>query len=118
MASTLPPFSFTVAYLLLIIAITISTIIMVVVGGWMKDRLQKGGLRFGFAKKSVLRRRLFGFLLFIVSIFLLGWLSERLQNSVYNYLMGSAGNSIVGVIVALAFAYLMYELIIWRNLSS
>jgi hypothetical protein len=118
MATELPAFSFSIAYLLLIIAITITTILMLVMGGWMKGRLQTGGLRFGFAQKSTIRRRLFGFLLFILAIFLLGWLTERLQSAVYNYLLQNAATSITGVIAAIVFAYLMYEIFVWRKYNK
>jgi small-conductance mechanosensitive channel len=101
-----------------ILAITISTIIMLVMGGWMRGRLQKGGLRFGFAQKSVIRRRLFGFLMFIVAIFLIGWLMERLQATVYALLMQSAATGITGVLFAFGFSYLMYEIFVWRKYNK
>jgi hypothetical protein len=118
MASALPPFSFSIGYFMLILAITISTIIMLVLGAWIKDRLQKSGLRFGFAQKSKIRRRLFGFFLFVIAIFLLGWMSERMQSTVYNLLMQNAASSISGVVIAVFFAYLMYEIFVWRKYNN
>src|SRR5687768_11145470 len=98
--ATLPTFSFTLAYFTYILAVTIATLLMIILGGWVTNRLQKGGLRFRFANKSNLRRKFFGFLLFIFAIFLTGWMSERLQRSLYEYLQQNIVTGITGFVVA------------------
>jgi hypothetical protein len=116
--ATLPPFSFTLDYFLFILAITISTLLMLIFGGWIQRRMQKGGLKFGFANKSTFRRKFFGFLLFIVAIFMTGWLSERLQSSVFNYLKQNAATSITGLLVAVLIAWFMYDWLVWRKQNT
>lgn len=113
--ATLPPFSLSVSYFLSILAVTITSLIMIVIGGWVKDRFQKRGLRFQFANKTRWRRKLFGFFLFIVAIFLLGWMGERLQLAVYKYLMQNAASSITGMVVAVLVAWFLYDWLVWRK---
>ena len=83
--ATLPPFSFTISYFLYILAVTITSLLMIIIGGWVKDRFQKKGLRFRFAQKSRFRRKFWGFILFIVAIFLLLAVNDRA-------LIGERGN--------------------------
>lgn len=116
--ATLPPFSLTVDYFVFILAVTISTLLMIVFGGWIQARLQKGGLRFGFANKSNFRRKFFGFLLFIVAIFLTGWLSERLQNAVFTYLKQNVATSITGLLASLLVAWFLYHWLVWKKHNS
>ena len=118
MAATLPPFSLSAGYFLYILAVTIGSIFMLVIGGWIKERLMSRGLRFRFAHKSRIRKHLFGFLLFIVAIFLLGWMSERLQATLYSYLMQNAASSITGIILSVVFAFVMYEIFIWGKYNK
>lgn len=113
MVAVLPPFSLSASYFLYILAVTISAIFMLVVGGWIRERLMSRGLRFRFAHKSRIRKHLFGFLLFIVAIFLLGWMSERLQATMYDYLMQNAATSVTGIIISIIFAFIMYEIFVW-----
>jgi MFS family permease len=111
----LPPFSFSIGYMMAILAVTITSLLMIIIGGWIKDRFQKKGLRFRFANKSMLRKKATGFLLFIIAIFLLGWMGERLQLAVYNYLMQNAASSITGIIIALLVAWFLYDWLVWRK---
>jgi amino acid permease len=111
----LPAFELSVSYLLAVIAVTMTSLIMMIFGGWMRERMQKGGLRFRFAKKTRFRRKLTGFLLFIVAIFLLGWLSERLQIAIHDYLSRSAGTTISGIAVALLVTWFMYDWFVYRK---
>jgi hypothetical protein len=113
--ATLPEFSWSIGYVMFIIAVAISSIIMIFIGGWVKGRMEKGGLRFGFAQKSKFRRKLSGFFLFIGAIFLVGWLGERLQQSLYAYLMQNAASSITGIVIALLVCWFMYDLFVWRK---
>jgi ABC-type spermidine/putrescine transport system permease subunit II len=113
--ATLPTFSFTIAYFVFILAVTISTLLMIIFGGWITSRLQKGGLRFGFANKTTLHRKFFGFLLFIIAIFLAGWLSERLQNAIYMYLQQNVATSISGLAIAFLVAWVLYDWLVWRK---
>lgn len=116
--ATLPPFSISSSYFLYILAVTIGSIAMMVVGGWIRERLQRNGLRYRFARKSKFRRHFFGFLLFIIAIFLLGWMGERLQSAVYNYLIKNAASSITGIILAVVFAFIMYEIFVWGKYNK
>jgi biotin transporter BioY len=115
MAGTLPSFSLTVSYFMFILAVVLTSMLMLFIGGWIKDRMQKGGLRFGFAQRSKFRRKFFGFLLFVIAIFLVGWLSERLQNTVYQYLMQNAASSATGIIIAMLLCWFMYDFFVWRK---
>jgi uncharacterized membrane protein len=111
----LPEFSFSVAYTMFILAVVMSSLLMLFIGGWIKDRMQKGGLRFGFAKKTTFRKKFFGFFLFIIAIFLVGWMGERLQSSLYDYLMHNAATSISGIIIAILICWFMYDFFVWRR---
>jgi hypothetical protein len=108
-------FSFTYQYLNYVFAVTIASLFMIVFGGWVQTRLHKGGLRFAFANKSKYHRKLTGFILFIVSIFLLGFLSERLQQSLYNYFQYRVATSIIGIILILVVAWFLYDWLVWRK---
>lgn len=110
-----PAFSLSLDYFLYILAVTITSLLMILIGGWVKNRFQKKGLRFQFANKSRFRRKFWGFVLFIVAIFLLGWMGERLQNSVYSYLEQNAATSITGIIIALLVAWFLYDWLVWRK---
>jgi len=88
---------------------------MIILGGWVTARFQKGGLRFAFANKSTFRKKFFGFLLFIVGIFLLGWFGERLQQTVYSFVKGGAAQGITSILVAFLVAWLMYDWLVWRK---
>jgi hypothetical protein len=114
----LPPFSFTVDYFAFILSVTIASLLMMILGGWITNRMQKGGLRFAFANKSTVRKKFFGFLLFVTGIFLLGWLSERLQQTVFSYVKGGTAGSITSIIVAFVIAWFMYDWLVWRKHNS
>jgi hypothetical protein len=111
----LPQFSFTLDYFLYILAVTINSLLMIIIGGWMKERMQKGGLRFGFANRSRFRRKIFGFLLFILAIFILGFLSERLQVALLNYLKTNVATNILGLCIAVLVAYMLYDWLVFRK---
>jgi hypothetical protein len=106
---------FSVAYLLYILAITLTSLLMIIIGGWIRDRLQKGGLRFRFAQKSNFRKKLTGFFMFIIAIFLLGWMGERLQAAVFDYLVQNIATSIVGFIVVILITWFLYDWLVWRK---
>jgi len=110
-----PSFSFTLSYFLYILAVTLTSLLMILIGGWVKNRFQKGGLRAGFANKSTFRKKLFGFVLFIIAIFLLGWMGERLQNSLFLYLEKNVASNIIGVLFAVLAAWLLYDWLVWRK---
>jgi cation transport ATPase len=113
--ATLPPFEFSIKYVLYILAVTMTSLLMIIIGGWVKERFQKKGLRFQFANKSKFRKKFWGFILFIVAIFLLGWMGERLQNAVYNYLLKNAATTITGIIVAILITWFLYDWLVWRK---
>jgi uncharacterized protein YacL len=113
--ATLPPFSFSIAYFTFILSVTLTSLTMILIGGWITRRLQKGGLRFRFANKSTFSKKFFGFLLFICAIFTFGWLSERLQSSLYQYLQQNVAQGVSGIVISLLIAYFMYDWIVWRK---
>lgn len=101
-------------YVVFVLTVTLTSLLMIVFGGWVKNRLQKGGLRFGFARKSRLHRKFFGFLLFIIAIFLTGLLSERLQSALFSYLKTNVATSITGICVVFLVAWILYDVLVWR----
>jgi hypothetical protein len=110
-----PAFSFSLDYFIFVLAVTLNSLLMIIIGGWMTARFQKGGLRFGFANKSTFRKKFFGFFLFIIGIFLAGFLSERLQSTILTYLRRNATTSIAGIIIAVLAAWFLYDWLVWRK---
>ncbi|HIH24214.1 TPA: hypothetical protein HA251_04230 [Candidatus Woesearchaeota archaeon] len=108
-------FAFTTSYLVTVFAVTIATLLMMIFGGWVTNRIQKGGLRFGFANKTRFHRKFWGFVLFIITIFLLGFLSERLQQTLYNYFKIHFTTSITGIIVMFLVAWFLYDWLVWKK---
>lgn len=108
-------FAFSFEYFIFVMAVTITSLFMIIFGGWVKTRFQKGGLRFQFANKSKFRRKFFGFVLFIVSIFMLGFLSERLQNAMFDYFKNRVATSIGGIVIILVVAWFLYDWLVWRK---
>jgi hypothetical protein len=110
-----PAFSFTTEYFLFVLAVTLNALFIMVIGGWIQDRLQKRGLRMG---RSTLRKRFWGFMLFIISVLLVGFLSERLQAVIFSYLQQNAATNIIGIVGAVVIAYVLYEWLILRKVET
>ncbi len=108
-------FAFSLDYFYFVMAVTITSLFMIIFGTWVRNRFQKGGLKFQFANKSKFRRKFFGFILFIISIFLLGFLSERLQSSLQNYFKVHIATSVVGICIIFGVAWLLYDWLIWKE---
>jgi hypothetical protein len=108
-------FAFTTDYLVFVFAVTITSLLMLIFGTWVKNRFQRGGLRFGFANKTRLHRKFWGFVLFIASIFLLGFLSERLQQTLYNYFRLELATSVSGILIIFLIAWFLYDWLVWKR---
>jgi hypothetical protein len=104
----LPEFSLTLAYFLFLLSVVITTVGLVAVGGIAK---------WAFWRPSHARigKKLLFFPLFIVGIFAVGWLSERAQQGVYEYLLENAARGIPFLIGTIALAWVLYDWVVWRK---
>ncbi len=106
--ATLPEFSFTLPYLLFLLAAVITTLGLVALGGIAKALLWR-------PRKATFRRKLVFFPAFIAGIFVAGWISERAQQGVYAYLLENSARGIPFLIGTVALAWVLYDWGVWRS---
>lgn len=106
--ATLPPFSFSAGYFLFILSVTLTSLGLVAVGGMIKSV---------FKRKTfpTFRKKIIIFPLFIIGIFVMGWLTAKLQQLVLVYLEKNVATSITGLLIALTVTWFLYDWAVWRK---
>ncbi len=96
-------------YVLLVLSVTLTTLILLTIGG-------VGKWFFGRHKRiPTFRKKFWFFPVFIVGIFAMGALSALAQQAMYAYLKQNVATSISGFAVAALVAWFLYDWTIWRS---
>ena len=103
---SIPPFSFTGAYFLFILSVMLTTLLILFAAGLLRS----------FRRKTfpTLRKKLLVFPLFVAGIFVMGWVTAKIQEYVYAYLMRNVATSILGIVITLVVAWALYDWVLWR----
>lgn len=95
--------------LLVVLSVTLTTLGLLTLGGFVK-------WFFGRHKHNAsFRKKFWIFPLFIIGIFAIGAISALTQQLVYAYLKQNVATSITGLAVALLVAWFLYDWTIWRR---
>jgi hypothetical protein len=96
-------------YALFVLSVTLTTLILLALGGI-------GKWFFSHHKhNATFRKKFWIFPLFIASIFLMGWLSSLAQTFMYAYLKQNIATSISGLAIAVLIAWVLYDWAVWRR---
>lgn len=104
----MPSFGPTPEYLLFLLSVIITTLGLITVGG-----LLRGVFRSRY--RARFRKKLLFFPVFVIGLFAIGWLSERLQQWLFAYLKQNVATSLSGLFIAILIAWLLYDWVFWRR---
>ncbi len=96
-------------YVVFVLAVTLTTLGLLFVGGI-------GKWFFGRHKQQpTFRKKFWFFPIFIIGIFVMGWVSAQVQNLMFAYLKQNVATSVSGFVIALVVAWVLYDWAIWRR---
>jgi hypothetical protein len=96
-------------YVVFVLSVTLTTLGLLTLGGVVK-------WFFGRHKAyPTFRKKFWLFPLFVVGIFVMGWVSAQAQQLMYLYLKQNVVTSVTGFAAALLVAWFLYDWAIWRS---
>ena len=97
-----------------IISLGITSCVFVFLGGFLFKNV-RGGIKIPILYGGRFVNKMIAFVVFIISIYLLGWGSLQIQEKIRNFMLINQENLLIGIIIPLLIFYFIFDQIFYKN---